>query len=131
MSKLELILLRQEYAIHKLEPGAALPDGLDTAEFSCVCRAAEGATVVCPANIPLIAVETKSGWSVLKVLGPLDFALTGILAGISSTLANAGASIFALSTWETDFILVRKRQLAAATEALEAAGYQIDSTLEH
>ncbi len=61
----------------------------------------------------------------MKVQGPLDFALTGVLAGIATVLADTGVSIFALSTFETDYILVKKDALHEAVSALREAGYTI------
>lgn len=61
----------------------------------------------------------------LEVAGPLDFALTGVLAGLAVPLAEAGVSIFALATYDTDVLLVREAQLDAAIAALRAAGHDV------
>ena len=66
------------------------------------------------------AQKNMGGWLALKVRGPLDFALVGILAKIATTLADAGVSIFALSTYDTDYVLVQKDHAAAAVKALNA-----------
>jgi len=66
------------------------------------------------------AQKTMGGWLALKVRGPLDFALVGILAKIATTLADAGVSIFAMSTYDTDYVLVQKDHAAAAVKALNA-----------
>ena len=63
------------------------------------------------------------GWSCLKIAGPLDFSLTGILADISTVLAEAEISIFAISTFDTDYILVKSEKLPYAKAALLASGY--------
>ncbi|MBN1372589.1 MAG: ACT domain-containing protein, partial [Anaerolineaceae bacterium] len=70
-------------------------------------------------------VRAEGGWRALKVLGPLDFSLTGILAGLASTLAAAGVSIFALSTFDTDYIMVKESSLGTAIEALREQGHTI------
>ena len=67
----------------------------------------------------------EDGWRAFKVLGPLDFSLTGILSAIAAPLAEAGISIFALSTYDTDYVLVRAHALDSACAVLSAAGYQI------
>jgi hypothetical protein len=72
----------------------------------------------------LDAVKTESGWSVMKVAGSLEFSETGILAGITSILAEAGISIFAVSTFDTDYILVKDAQIRAAKDALTTAGHK-------
>ena len=68
----------------------------------------------------------EGGWRVLKVPGPLSFALTGIMASISSALADAGISIFALSTYDTDYILVKADQLENAIDALRRQGVEFE-----
>jgi len=64
-------------------------------------------------------------WRALKVEGPLDFSLTGILAGLSAALSNANISLFAISTFDTDYMLVREETLDAAIQALRGAGYRV------
>ena len=80
--------------------------------------------MVCHSAIDLMAEITEPGWSVLKVAGPLDFSLTGILAGISGVLSDAEISLFALSTFDTDYILVRSCEREIAIKALRSAGYR-------
>jgi hypothetical protein len=67
----------------------------------------------------------ERGWRAICVAGPLDFALVGILASLSTTLASAGVSIFAISTFDTDYILVKEQSLGDACAALAAAGHDI------
>ena len=69
--------------------------------------------------------KAERGWRCLKVEGPLDFGLTGILASLANPLADAGISIFALSTYDTDLILVPERELEQARGALEGAGHLV------
>ena len=70
-------------------------------------------------------LQCERGWRALKICGVLDFALVGILAKISSLLANAGISIFAVSTYNTDYILIKESHLQKAAAALRTNGYQI------
>jgi hypothetical protein len=84
-------------------------------ELSVVCREA-----AVPAE-----VQSERGWRALEVVGPLDFALTGILAALAGPLAAAGISIFALSTYDTDYVLVKATTLARAIAVLQAAGLTI------
>jgi hypothetical protein len=84
-------------------------------------------TIVCAADrVPPQHEVVERGWRALEVQGPLDFALTGILAALASTLAAAGISIFALSTFDTDVLLVRAERLEDAQDALRAAGHAVD-----
>lgn len=91
-----------------------------------VTRTADEISVVAPVGLvtPEGAV-VEGGWRAMVVLGPLDFALIGILAGLASTLANAKVSIFALSTFDTDYILVKEERLQAARDALVAVGHTV------
>jgi uncharacterized protein len=76
---------------------------------------------------PAEQVQIERDWSALKVMGPLDFGLTGILASLAQPLAEAKISIFAVSTCDTDYILVRTTALARALETLITAGHCIVS----
>ena len=71
-------------------------------------------------------VRAERGWRALGVAGPLDFALTGVLAAIAVPLARAGVSLFAVSTFDTDYVLVRADRLAEAVQALREAGHRVD-----
>lgn len=71
-------------------------------------------------------VQVERGWRALVVAGPLDFALVGILASLSNTLAVAGVSIFAISTFDTDYILVKEEKLGVALASLTAAGHVVE-----
>jgi hypothetical protein len=73
------------------------------------------------------SVQAERGWRCLRVAGRLDFSLTGVLASIAGTLAAANVSLFAVSTYDTDYVLVRGERLVAASEALSAAGHEVVS----
>ena len=82
-------------------------------------------TLVAPeASVP-DGVGAERGWRALEVDGPLDFSMTGVLAALSGALAQAGVSIFAVSTYDTDVLLVRAGQLRAAVDALRDAGHVV------
>lgn len=70
-------------------------------------------------------VHAERGFRALKVVGPLDFSLVGVLASIAMPLAQAGISIFAISTFDTDYILIREQQLPSAVAALREAGHEV------
>jgi hypothetical protein len=70
-------------------------------------------------------VKCESGWRILKVLGPLDFSLIGIISSISSVLADRKISIFAVSTYDTVYILVKDSYIGEAVSALTEKGYEI------
>jgi len=80
---------------------------------------------VLPDSVGIMSDKSEPGWACFKVEGPLEFELVGVLAGISSALAEAGVSIFALSTFDTDYILIKREQVRTAYDALVFAGYQV------
>ena len=124
MKTLKFSVLNGTYCVHRLKRGTALPAALFASPFYSVTQTEDELSVIAPIAVKLEAQKTDGGWAVMKVAGPLDFSETGILAGISTTLAQAGISIFAISTFDTDYILVKEPQLRAAKEALIAAGHR-------
>ena len=122
---LTLDVLAGDFSIHRLAPGSDIPPQVTASGFYSVSRTADELSIVCRAEIEVAAEKSEPGWTCLKVLGPLDFALTGILSGIAATLAKAGISLFAISTFDTDYILVRVESLERAVQALVEAGYQV------
>lgn len=117
---MKLALLEGHFAVCRLAPDAALPP-----RFFSATRTAEELSVVCLEEDAPPTARQESGWSCLRVEGPLDFALTGILASLAVPLAEAGVSIFAISTFDTDYLLVKTASLSTALEALRAAGHEI------
>ena len=96
-----------------------------SAELCSVTRTIDELSVVCSeASVPADA-PAERGWRALKVQGPLDFSLTGVLAALTAPLAAAAIPIFALSTYETDYILVHGRDLEQGSEALTKAGHTV------
>jgi len=123
MVPLTLEVLQGEYTVYRLPPQTPLPPVTIQSSFFSVTRTEEELSVVCDSSLLLDAETSESGWSCIKVLGPLDFALTGILARLSTILAEAEISIFAVSTYDTDYLLVKTEKLTAAIAALSDSGY--------
>lgn len=97
-----------------------------SAPFVFLSRTDEENSLVCPSEaMPPNALLREDGWRGMRIAGELDFSLIGILSGISALLAAQKISIFALSTYKTDYILVRRESLPAALNALRGAGYAI------
>ena len=96
------------------------------AEFCFVGKTDRERSLVClTEQVPTNVIRREDGWRALRICGVLDFSLIGILAGISSTLAEAGVGIFAISTYETDYILIKDEQFERAIDALRTAEYDI------
>lgn len=125
MSKLTLKILERELAIYRFSPQSEIPSQLYGCEFYSITRTDDELSIVCSASCRLQAESSASGWLGFKVIGPLDFSMTGILAELSAVLAGARVSIFAISTFDTDYILVKADKMTRATQALKSAGYII------
>ncbi len=128
MQALKFIILNSSYSIHRLQPDAAIPRAVFGSLFYSITKTDNELSLVVPEIIEIDAENTDTGWRVLKVVGTLEFSLTGILAGISTALAQVDVSIFAISTFDTDYILVKDAKLKTAKEALLAAGHKFVRT---
>jgi uncharacterized protein len=127
MTPLELTVLPGEYAVCRLAPSAALPTGPGAADgLLSVTRTAEELSIVCPAKLAPAGARVEGPWRCVRVKGTVDFALTGVLASMASPLADAGLSIFAISTFDTDHVLVKAADMDAALAALRGAGHTVD-----
>lgn len=94
-------------------------------DLYAITRTRDELSIVCPqADVPP-STFSEPEWRALKVAGPLDFSLTGVLASLAAPLADAGISIFALSTFDTDYLLVKSDVLALAVEVLRRAGHSV------
>ncbi len=122
---LVLTLQPQPLAVCRLDPSEPIPAWALAAAFLAVTRTADELSIVCPASSVPAGVRSVGPWRALKVEGPLDFSLTGILAGLSAALSDANISLFAISTFDTDYVLVREETLDAAIQALRGAGYRV------
>ena len=122
---LTLTLLDGTFVIHRLAPDAQIPADVLSSHFFAVTRTDDELSLMLPDSVKIASDKSDSDWACFKVEGPLEFELVGVLAGISSVLAQAEVSIFALSTFDTDYILVKREQVGAAKEALTSAGYQV------
>lgn len=122
---LTMSVLAGNFGVCRLDSGSGIPEWALESDFFSITRTSDELSIVCPeVNVPENVI-CERGWKGLKVEGFLDFGLTGILAGISAVLAGKEVSIFAVSTYDTDYILVKGKDLETAVEALEEAGYFI------
>ena len=123
--RLDLDLLPERFAIAKLAPASEVPSWALGHLFSSITRTEQEVSIVCPQDAVPAEGEVERGYRCLKVQGPLDFSEIGVLASLAHPLAKAGVSIFVLSTFQTDYLLVQEHQLSVAREALLASGHAI------
>jgi hypothetical protein len=124
--KLTFIILRKMFAICRLDKDAPIPDWAFQGGFFSVTRTEDELSIVCPLiNVPK-GIICNQGWSCLKVKGPLDLSSTGIISSIAKTLEKEGISLFIISTYDTDYVMVKEKDLEKAVFALTEAGQRIE-----
>src|SRR5205814_10025924 len=101
-----------------------VPEWVDKGPFRSVTRTEHEVSVVCRDHDVPEGESVDRGWTVLETIGPLDFSLTGVIASLVEPLAQAGVPIFLISTFESDYVLVRSSDLGRAVDALEDAGHE-------
>jgi len=124
MAPVELKLLEGNFTIHRLSPSAEIPVEVFNSKFFNISKTVEELSIVCPSSLELSSEHCDNDWACIKVKGSLGFGLTGILAKLCGVLAEAQISIFAISTYDTDYILVKATKANKAVAALETAGYK-------
>jgi uncharacterized protein len=123
---LDLVLLPDDYAVCRLQAGTAFPAGLDlTSGVVSVTWTPTEISVICPAAQAPADGLVNTPWRCFRVNGPVNVALTGILASLVRPLAEARVNIFAFSTHDTDYVLVPSVRLTEALAALSGAGHRV------
>jgi hypothetical protein len=123
--KITLAVLPDAFAICRLQKDERLPAWALTGDFVSITRTSDELSIVCRQAGVAEDVKCERGWRCLKVEGTLDFSLTGILAALLQPLAQAKISIFAIATFDTDYLLVKETCLENAINVLSIAGYRI------
>ena len=113
------------YAISKLDKYDKIPAWINFDSFFSITNTDEEFSIVCEEKFVPKNIISDFGWNILKILGPLDFSLVGILSKISGILAKEGISIFAISTYDTDYILVKSDKIDQTIEVLKRSDYEI------
>jgi uncharacterized protein len=125
MRSLSLTIFRGTFAIHQMAANAPVPEYVFKSHFYAIFRTHEELSLLLPDHIKLKSERVERGWSCIKVDGELDFNLVGILANLAAVFAGAQIPIFALSSFSTDYILIKQENVTLAKAALVSAGYQI------
>jgi hypothetical protein len=122
VKRLVVDLAPEEYTITRL---AAAPPPIDANGLVSVTTTADGVSVVCPSAVAPPSEDARPGWRLLTVRGPLSFDLTGVMAALAGELAAAGVTLLAVSTYDTDHVLVPAADVERAVKALQEAGHEI------
>ena len=121
---LSLELLADTFAVCRFAPHEPIPAwALLPATFTSISRSEHELSIICPESAVPLAQVAERGYRAIRVRGPLPFHATGILASIAQPLAQAAVPILAIATHDTDYVLVRSRDLANAIEVLREAGH--------
>lgn len=123
--RLPLILLDGPFVIVKLPPGTAMPSWAISGQFCSITRTADELSIVCAEFQVPPGVQAERGWRCLRVAGKMDFSMVGVLASLVGPLAEAGISVFAISTFDTDYLLVKDAAWERAKESLVGAGHLV------
>ena len=124
---LTLCLRPGRLCVCRLDPADPVPEWAASASFSSITRTPSELSVICREESVPTGVRCERGWRGLEVRGPLDFSQIGVLRAIADPLARDGVSLLAVSTFDTDWILVREENLTRAIASLNAAGLQVEN----
>ena len=125
---LTLVVQPGQLAVVRLPPDAHVPPWAFSAvpgALWSMTRTNDELSLVRAADAVPSDARAERGWRALRVAGTIDFALTGVLASVLAPLGEAAISIFAVSTYDTDYVLVREHALSAAIDVLRAAGHEV------
>jgi hypothetical protein len=122
---LTLLLVQGRFAVCRLGGDAALPAWPASGNFFSITRTPDELSVVCAEESVPPGVKCDRGWRCLRVGGTIEFSVVGVLAALAGPLAQAGVSLFAVSTFDTDYLLVKDGALPAALDALRRAGHSV------
>lgn len=120
-----LTRLPGEYAVHRLAPDAAIPPSVWESAFASVSRSGEELSIITDSGVEIDASASVGPWLAYRVVGTIDFSLTGVMAALTMPMAEAGVGILGVSTYDTDYILVRADSGEAAEFTWRAAGIAV------
>ena len=123
---LRLLTLPGRFAVCRLAPDEPVPAWATKAPFFSISRSQDELSVVCPEDVVPSDVRSERGWHGLRAAGVIDFSAIGVLASLVSPLAQAGISVFAISTFDTDYLLVKEKDFPATCKALRKSGHTVE-----
>lgn len=125
MPKQTLEVLPQHFTIHSFDVDDEIPAEVLASPLYFLGKTPDELSIVVPSDIPLASIDSDTGWRAFEIIGPLHLSMVGIMAEIGRVLANAKVSIFVVSTFDTDFFLLKDKKLNDAVTALRDAGYTV------
>jgi hypothetical protein len=123
---LHLTVLKGAFALCRLSPGEAIPAWATLGAFHSITRTADELSIVVPEGSVPRSVRAQGGFRCIGVEGPFDLASVGVVASLAGPLAQGGVSLFVLSTFDTDYLLVHAESFDLALQILEGAGHRVE-----
>jgi uncharacterized protein len=110
-------------AVCRLDPQSEIPSWTLKSRFFSITKTSDELSIVCEQTLVPSNIKAETDWMGFRVVGTLDFSLTGILAAIANPLAQEKISIFAISTFDTDYVLIKSATWESAKQVLQKAGF--------
>ncbi len=123
MLALTLTLLQEAFSVCQMAPSEPIPSWATQGTFYSITKTTDELSIVCPSEEVPSGITCEKGWIMYRVEGPLDFGLTGVLSSIAKPLTDEKVSIFAISSYDTDYILVKESNREKSLKALTAANF--------
>ena len=116
---LRLKVLSNEYIIHQFPEKTEIPDQVYDSEFLSISYAFDETTIICQSNIEMQSRVKDGGWTCIQLVGEFDLEIKGVWARITSIVAEAGSAVIAITTYNTDYFLVKTKYLKSVKEEFE------------
>jgi hypothetical protein len=123
--QLTLHLLPEKFSVCRLVANARIPQWAQRGAVFSITRTADELSIVCESKYVPSDVKSEKGFRCFKLQGPFPFEMTGVLASVLQPLAKVCVSIFAISTYDTDYVMVKEKELAKAIAALRKVGHHV------
>ena len=123
--RLQLVVLPDLYAVARLDPDAAVPGWASSGEFCSLTRTADELSVACREHLVPDGMRCERGWRCLRVAGTMDFSMVGVVSSLATPIAESGLGVFVVSTFDTDYLLVKDHDLERVIQALRGYGHNV------
>ena len=126
LHQLTFLVFSELFAVCRLDHNDPIPAWASAGTLFSITRTADELSIVCPQSVVPVDIRCERGWRCLRVAGTMEFSMVGVVASLSKPLAEAGIGIFVISTFDTDYLLVKDNDLEKAVVALRAAGHAVE-----
>ena len=124
MVVLSLKILAEEYTIHQFPEKKEIPDQVYNSEFLSISYTVDETTIICQSNIEMKSMVKDGNWTCIQLVGEFDLEIKGVWARITSIVAEAGSAVIAITTYKTDYFLVKTKHLKSVREGFEKKNFK-------